>query len=154
MNAAKGISRVIAAKQPASTSSAPITSGRRRPKRSARAPATGAAKTAPIMLIDMKSDVASSETAKRSPTSPRRIGTGSVTGSMIASASRPIHARRAFERSLGSGASLVGCNALPRSEAASRRPADPVSRPPPPLRDPASGRGPDRTVRSGAGRAE
>jgi len=49
------------------------------------------------MFTDMKSEVSSSETAKRSPTSSRRIGTGRVTGAMIAIASSPIIARRDLE---------------------------------------------------------
>ena len=57
-------------------------------------PASGAATSAPTMLIDMKSEVSSSETAKRSSTSSRSTGTGMVTGAMIPSASSPRAARR------------------------------------------------------------
>ena len=41
------------------------------------------------MLIDMNSEVARSETSKRSWTKPRRTGTGKVTGTSIQAAIRP-----------------------------------------------------------------
>jgi hypothetical protein len=85
---------VIARKQTASKTRAATIRGRLRPKRSARAPASGAVRAAPIMFTDMKSEVSSSETSNRSETSERRIGTGRVTGAMIETATSPSRASR------------------------------------------------------------
>ena len=80
----------------ASASSAAMMSARRRPKRSASAPAIGADRTAPTMLTDMKSEVMNSETPKRSCTKARSTVTGIVTGTRISTASRPRQATRQF----------------------------------------------------------